>query len=209
MKRLTKIEPPAILSRKAETWTAAFIASEGKTSPWNNEDIKAALIAETAGKCAYCEARMLAVSFGDIEHIYPKSKFPERVVAWENLTLACPRCNQRKSSKYEEASEFLNPYVDDPAMHLFFLGPMVYELTDRGMYTIGELGLNDMPRVEARIRAIDNAVNLVARFKAAEEGLKKALLGQLIDKILEDGEYTAAVSTYVSAAMKPPPVPRE
>lgn len=204
MKRLTKVEPPEVLVRQAQTWTAAFLASQGKTTPWSHEDIKAALIVETAGKCAYCEARMLAVSFGDIEHIYPKSKFPERVVAWDNLTLACPRCNQRKSSKYQEGSEFINPYVDDPAAHLFFLGPMVYEITDRGMYTIRELGLNDMSRVEARIRAIDNVVNLVARFKEAE-GHKKSMLGKLIDTVLEDGEYTAAVSTYVSAAMRPTP----
>src|SRR5690606_27961160 len=98
--------------------------------------------AETNGKCVYCEARMLAVSFGDIEHIRPKSLFPNQVVAWENLTLACSRCNGHKSSKFDEDLQFINPYVDDPAEFLFFLGPVVYEHNDRGMYTIRELNLN-------------------------------------------------------------------
>ncbi|MFB7251361.1 HNH endonuclease [Microbacterium sp. NPDC056234] len=171
--------------------------------PWSHADIKAALIAETAGKCAYCEARMLAVSFGDIEHIYPKSMFPELVVSWNNLTLACSGCNQRKSSKYDASSEFINPYVDDPAEHLFFLGPAVYERTNRGMYTIVELGLNDIPRIEARMRAIENAANLVARFQAATDDTTKSMLWRLIDSVLQGGEYTAAVSTYVSAAIQP------
>lgn len=142
---------------------------------------------------------MLAVSFGDIEHILPKSEFPQLVVAWDNLTLACSRCNSRKSSKYDAALPFVNPYLDEPNEHLLFLGPMVYERTDRGLYTIRELGLNEMPRVEARIRAIEQVANLVARHQTAPAGYKRQALAELIDKVTQEGEYTAAVSTYVSA----------
>lgn len=148
---------------------------------------------------------MLAVSFGDIEHIFPKSKFPALVVAWENLTLACSRCNLRKSSKHDPNLEFINPYVDDPNEHLFFLGPAVYDRTPRGMHTIRELGLNEIPRIEARMRAIDNVANLVARLTLAGDSSNQKLLEDLIRNVVEEGEYTAAVSTYVFVATRTSP----
>ena len=39
--------------------------------------------------CNYCEAN----EADDIEHIYPKSFFPERAFVWENYLLACKSCN--------------------------------------------------------------------------------------------------------------------
>lgn len=199
MRSLTKSAPPEILVAQATKWTAEYVTSGGKTSPWAHQKIKAALILETSGKCAYCEARMLAVSFGDIEHIKPKSRFPEQVVSWENLTLACSRCNSRKSSKYDEDLEFINPYVDNPDEHLFFLGPVIYDRSDRGMYTIHELDLNDMSRVEARMRAIGNVANLVSLLRSATSITKKRMFEELIREILEEGEYSAAVYSYALA----------
>jgi len=39
--------------------------------------------------CNYCEAN----EANDIEHIYPKSFFPEFTFVWENYILACKQCN--------------------------------------------------------------------------------------------------------------------
>lgn len=39
--------------------------------------------------CSYCEHN----EGGDIEHIYPKSWFPERAFVWENYLWACKSCN--------------------------------------------------------------------------------------------------------------------
>ena len=39
--------------------------------------------------CAYCEQN----EEGDIEHIYPKSFYPEQAFVWENYLLACKQCN--------------------------------------------------------------------------------------------------------------------
>ncbi len=47
------------------------------------------------GFCNYCEGNKAT----DIEHIYPKSFFPEYTFEWENYLLACGQCNQDKLDK--------------------------------------------------------------------------------------------------------------
>jgi hypothetical protein len=53
--------------------------------------IKADLTAMCVGVeiCSYCENNEAT----DIEHIFPKSSFPERSFEWENYILACKTCN--------------------------------------------------------------------------------------------------------------------
>lgn len=47
-------------------------------------------------RCGYCED-----SVGDeIEHIRPKSLYPERTFAWENYLLACGGCNRAKGGNF-------------------------------------------------------------------------------------------------------------
>ncbi len=55
-----------------------------------------------AGICNYCEANEAT----DIEHIRPKSLFPEYAFVWENYILACKTCNT--TYKLDKASIF-NP----------------------------------------------------------------------------------------------------
>jgi hypothetical protein len=54
--------------------------------------------------CMYCE-----VNEGtDIEHVRPKSDFPEVAFAWDNYLLACPVCNSRfKQDRYHPG--FMDP----------------------------------------------------------------------------------------------------
>lgn len=190
---------PPVLLRLGERWRASYLESDGATKPWNHAEIKAALIAETDGRCAYCEARMLTVSYGDIEHFYPREHFPALVVSWENLILACSRCNGHKSSKFLAGMEFINPFAEDPREHLFFIGPMVTNLSDRGLYTINELALNEIPRVEGRMRAISNIERLVARANQTPEQATRRYLADLISKVAADSEYSMAVASYLSA----------
>ncbi len=47
-------------------------------------------------RCGYCED-----SVGDeIEHIWPKSLYPERTFVWENYLLACGGCNRAKGNDF-------------------------------------------------------------------------------------------------------------
>jgi len=47
-------------------------------------------------RCAYCEDSVA----DEVEHIYPKDLYPERVFVWENYTYACGPCNGPKSNRF-------------------------------------------------------------------------------------------------------------
>lgn len=52
------------------------------------------LLAETGGKCAYCEAPVSAVAFGDVEHYRPKSSYWWLAYCYDNYVASCQLCNQ-------------------------------------------------------------------------------------------------------------------
>jgi uncharacterized protein (TIGR02646 family) len=112
-------------------------------------DLKEHLLAFFFGKCAYCEVKITAGFWGDVEHYRPKKKVTEDPahpgyywLAYDvrNLMPSCQRCNQgsgkanhfpiagtRMSTENDADQEnplLLNPYIHDPAKHLeFFFGP--------------------------------------------------------------------------------------
>ena len=56
---------------------------------------KEQLFAETGNKCAYCEALISVVAFGDVEHYRPKSIYWWLAYCYDNYIAACQICNQR------------------------------------------------------------------------------------------------------------------
>src|SRR5688572_25480092 len=124
MIRLTKLEKPEILVENEEPWTTEYLeyVAGGRTPPepsrYRHGQIKAAIQLETSEKCAYCESKVLHTYFGDVEHILPKSRLPELVVKWENLTFVCAQCNNRKRDYYDPEHPLIDPYVDNPEEHL-------------------------------------------------------------------------------------------
>ena len=56
---------------------------------------KEQLLAETNGKCAYCEAPTSVVAFGDVEHYRPKSRYWWLAYCYDNYLVSCQICNQR------------------------------------------------------------------------------------------------------------------
>lgn len=203
MRALDKTPPPQVLRDNHSKWREEYIASGGSTKPWNRKEIKDALKVETSEKCAYCEARFLAVSFGDIEHILPKSKFPRLVVDWNNLTLACGKCNQHKGAKYDPELPFVNPYIDDVEEHILFLGAIAYSVSERGDYSIGVLKLNDAGRVESRERELGALESLLRRLEGASSEFAKRQLSELIELQAATGQYTAAIRSYLALRKRP------
>lgn len=65
--------------------------SDSRTGKEAFREIKARLteLCVGVGLCNYCEQNEAS----DIEHILPKSVFPERTFQWENYVLACKLCN--------------------------------------------------------------------------------------------------------------------
>jgi 5-methylcytosine-specific restriction endonuclease McrA len=112
MIRVSKNSEPTILTLNAESWKKRLLQAVADKDTqarhraelrYRHHEIKEALLQETHGKCIYCESKIRHVSPGDIEHIKPKSLFPELCFAWTNLTLACSECNRCKLDYYHDA----------------------------------------------------------------------------------------------------------
>ncbi len=64
-----------------------------KSTRWKKA--KPRLLAETGGKCAYCEAPTHEVAFGDVEHYRPKSVYWWLAYSYDNYLASCQLCNQK------------------------------------------------------------------------------------------------------------------
>src|SRR4051794_19317694 len=104
MIKLKKGKQPQVLADNAADWTKIVVdklvagvkPTKTEKGRYNHPEVKTALVAETQGKCAYCESKIRHVSYGDIEHVVPKSDDPNKWFDWLNLTLACDVCNTNK-----------------------------------------------------------------------------------------------------------------
>lgn len=115
-----------------------------------HKTVKAALIADQHEKCAFCEAKPLAVSDGDVEHFRPKAAVRQTdadpldrpgyywlAYEWSNLLFSCERCNRRhKKNQFPlfdltaraqrlanldlEQPVYIDPARENPADHIAF-----------------------------------------------------------------------------------------
>jgi len=81
---------------------------------YNDAVVKDQLIADQHGKCCYCEASLLHVGYGDVEHYRPKNGFKQATADtqlgkpgyywlaydWDNLLFVCDRCNRGHKRNY-------------------------------------------------------------------------------------------------------------
>ncbi|MEK4169984.1 HNH endonuclease [Lysinibacillus sp. FSL L8-0312] len=203
---LKKLNKPAILIQNANEWTELYLAyKEGdenvsKTvgSKYSHKEVKKTLIEETHGKCAYCESKILHISFGDIEHIVPKSEVPEKCFQWDNLTLACTVCNNNKRDFYDVDNLLIDPYIDDPNEHFYFAGPMLIEKTEKAILTRSKLDLNRAELFEDRTRYLENLSGFTMQIQSATNPvLREALFDDFRKKAKIEQEYCKMVSDFL------------
>lgn len=177
MIKLEKTTKPDVLTTNAEEWTRNVlgkIAAGNKLTStddarYRHPEIKAALVAETHGKCAYCESKLKHIHHGDVEHIKPKSLDPAMRYEWSNLTLACEICNQNKSDRDPKVEHILDPYLIDPVDHLTFVGSFVFSLgTNYGKNTEVLLDLNRVALLERRKSRLENVMAIYETVLKAE-----------------------------------------
>ena len=82
-----------------------------KSSIWKKA--KEQLLKESNDKCAYCETPMSVVSYGDVEHYRPKSKYWWLAYCLDNYLASCAICNQKfKSAHFKvEGGKMPSPRV--------------------------------------------------------------------------------------------------
>jgi uncharacterized protein (TIGR02646 family) len=213
MRHLVKNPKPRILEEQADKWREELLAillrgekpTKAMKERYRHNDIKVAIVAETHGKCAYCESKVRHITHGDIEHIVPKSKVPAKAYDWDNLTLACDVCNGNKGDYYVEDSEewhdnLVDPYVDQPADHFLFMREIVSPRPDslRGFATDAVIKLGRGELLEKRRERMEFLDGLVRAYSLADERYKELLLKDLYDNHLKDShEYSASSNAYI------------
>ena len=136
--------------------------------------VKDALMRMHRGKCCYCEKRLEPADL-HVEHFRPIGAFCQTATgsyeypgyywlaySWDNLLLACPTCNGKKSATFplknpqerarshhgeiaNEVPMFIDPASDDPREHIRFKDDAPESPTERGKFTINELKLDNRP----------------------------------------------------------------
>jgi uncharacterized protein (TIGR02646 family) len=83
-------------------------AFEFDSNIYGHPKVKEQLITDQNGKCAFCESKFLAQTYGDVEHFRPKGGYIQAdgdpvttpgyywlAYEWMNLVFSCSRCNQQ------------------------------------------------------------------------------------------------------------------
>lgn len=188
-------------ARYAALRDAGAVVPEALAGAYKAPEVKALLKEETSEKCAYCESKILHIDFGDVEHIKPKDIFHELRFSYENLTLACGMCNNKKRNFYSEETPLLNPYIDEPADHLMAIGPMVLRTpgSSRGLVTQKTLDLNRPSLVERRTERLEAIASMADQLAATKSpAVREVLLGAISDECSAKNEFSFVVSEYAS-----------
>lgn len=82
---------------RVENGKRLFKSRNRKTNSTFNA-VKSVLAAMCSGarRCAYCEDS----AADEVEHIYPKHFYPDRIFVWRNYIYACGPCNSPKGSRF-------------------------------------------------------------------------------------------------------------
>lgn len=157
----------SLIPYKGEYW-------EIKTDVMKNlkSSIRSQLEQFQKSRCAYCGFEYIAVAYTNIEHIAPKSKYPQFMFEPYNLVAACPLCNgfgkkgtkdtiSKVKSKYNEC-EFIivHPYYDNPSDHYKYItdeeGIIIQPITNKAKKSIEIFKLNESKMIEMRAKTFVN-----------------------------------------------------
>lgn len=207
---LIKGPEPSILKEKGKEWLDNLDAAikdgvkklDYLKSKYRHHEIKSAIVKETYGKCAYCESKIMHTSFGDIEHIIPKSKNTKFYFLWSNLTLACDICNNRKSEFDPEDGDIIDPYTTEPSDHLTFSGTLMFALgTELGKQTRTILELNRAELLERRRERLEQLTSVLEDLLSPNLSLsaRKAIMSDFKTTELADSAPYAAMARAFAA----------
>lgn len=228
MRNVNRLAKPKTLERNSTRWKNDLLDEIKKCkaaksdlddkffNKYRKDEVKLALKTMYGGRCCYCEANITNVTFVHIEHRKPKAKhrFPELTFEWSNLHLACPKCNNSKSDKWDNANPILDAVSDVVNDHLEYqysrVGLLRWHKSDRGDTTIKHADLNRDDLPVTRLKLLASVMNAIEELnKALDEGIDLATLrAQARNLILESKEdYGSVVSwtveRYLDDKLKP------
>ena len=214
MIRLNKSAKPDILVKNAVAWTKVLTEHQSAgTSPTDTErsryrhpEIKTALLAETVEKCAYCESKLRHITYGDVEHIIPKSTDVTKTFEWENLTLACDVCNTNKGTHFGNHEDLVDPYATDPDDHFNFAGANILSKpgSGPGLATESTLKLNRLELIERRserLRFLNRQLHLLVE---VTDPNKRAVIRRDLEthEVSGDKEFAGMARAYIREELR-------
>lgn len=166
--RIPRISKTTHARRKELIDNEAYIEDANYNSRYKTRDITDKLKDLYKSKCAFCEQKVEQLH---VEHFRPKVKYYWLAYSWDNLLLACPKCNEYKGSNFEingikvsfdnnddtirninslsetynrlEQPKLVNPEVSDPKNHITFTRKgEISSTVDNYTYTINTCKLN-------------------------------------------------------------------
>ena len=200
---------PAALRRNARRWKQELLAAlqQNPLDPkrvkkcfdrYRHSDVRIALDKMYGGRCCYCESEIGVVADGHIEHRKPKRRFPGHCFDWNNLHLACPKCNQAKGDNWKARAPILDAVVDIPIdKHLTYglkdvLGVIRSVRTPRGKTTVDDTDLNREKLRNARTQVFVGVMGVMAELKDAGRSPRVAELRLELEEKAR-GEYGSLV----------------
>lgn len=183
-------------------------AKDNDKDVWNSPKIKKslreAMLKMSHKKCSYCECRLeIESKDATIDHFLPKSKYPDKIVEWENLFPSCLRCNRKKNNREET---IVNPCENEPREYLGIrkINRFRFKAIDSegiGENTIDVVGLNDVervmiPRMKEWELLEERLMDIECDLK--EDGFKnkyKNRLRKIMESCLPDMPYSATKAT--------------
>jgi hypothetical protein len=117
-------------------------------------------------------------------------------------------CNGNKSDYDSEDEPLIDPYEQDPAEHLLFVGALVLERpgSDLGYRSVEILGLSRAALIEVRTERIREMRPLVDAWSKETRPERKAMLErQLRNQVSDAAEFAATKRAYLHQAGLPNP----
>lgn len=187
---------------------------ESSKSVWKKDFITIPLAECSHHKCSYCECRLKEEGKDmQVDHFFPKSLYPEKVLDWKNLLPACARCNRNKSNHDPQKEPIVDPTKMTPNAHLIMINFRFYDKGNdpAGKNTIEVLNLNDrkglmMPRFKAceiTDLQIEKMLLLMENFQQNRVGdskhqrLLKNTMADLLLNASPTEEYSATIATAI------------
>lgn len=207
MIKLTLIDKPVELTDEVcQQLTDKYKAD--KSSVWNKEYIKVALLKMTNDKCAYSEAPLNENgTYMEVEHFRCKDKYPDKVVEWGNLLPVCKTCNVTKGEwDVEKDGDIVNPLVDNPQDYLYVKSFRYKGKNEKGCTTIEKLDLNNsdqfvMPRFQIFEKIIDDIEFLTQKLSTDETDRQKSNTIKKFKQCLREASpkkiYSAIIATSI------------
>lgn len=169
---------------------------------WNIPELKKAVYEASYGKCVYSEIKLNEEGkYMHIDHFYPKSLYPEKVILWGNLMASSSICNIKKKDTDPDRIDIVNPFEDDPKNHFYIQEGRLFAKDKKGRNTIEVCDLNNsshLRNVRLKIeRKLKDTLELI--FENYKLCSPKAVenLKTIMEECSRENSFSATKSTFV------------